>query len=79
MENDKYYITEHLPYLTDIQKDDIIFFEMPSFCSGEYSARVYKDDYGFYILSKNNFFKGCRDYVLNKPMWSETTDLTKLD
>lgn len=39
-----------------------IVFEMPSFCSGDYTAKLYRDELGIYIDAKDNYFKGCRDY-----------------
>jgi len=42
---------------------DVIEFEMPSFCSGDYEAVVKKDkDFGLYIDEDNNHFEGCRDF-----------------
>lgn len=52
--------------LKNAKEKDIIFFEMPSFCSGEYSAVIYKDEKGLYINKKDNFLKGCRNYTLIK-------------
>jgi len=44
---------------------DVIEFEMPSFCSGEYKAVVQKDDnFGLYINSEDNYFEGCRDFIV---------------
>lgn len=42
---------------------------MPSFCSGEYCAKVYKDEYGLYILQKN--YPKYNDFRLNKPFWDK--------
>lgn len=45
------------------KEGDVIRFEMPSFTSGEYLAKVKHDkSYGFYIDMDSNFFNGCRDY-----------------
>lgn len=49
-------------FLAMLQAEDIIEFEMPGFCSGDYSAEVLSDEFGLYIYSKYNYFKGCRDY-----------------
>lgn len=64
----KYYITnEIVEYnLTDIGEGDTIVFEMPPFCSGDYSAKVYKDDIGLYIDHEDKFFEGCRDFSIRK-------------
>src|SRR5688572_6031623 len=60
----RYYLGEG-----DWKEGDTIYFEMPSFCSGEYSAKVYGDGIGLYIKKEDNFFEGCRDYRLNRPYW----------
>lgn len=39
-----------------------IRFEMPPFCSGDYTAKIYKDELGLYINAKDNYFNGCRDF-----------------
>ncbi len=45
--------------------DDVIEFEMPSFCSGEYQAVVKHDaDFGLYIDEEQNYFEGCRDFIV---------------
>lgn len=45
------------------QEGDQIVFEMPSFCSGDYTATVMIDpDFGPYIDKENNYFEGCRDF-----------------
>ena len=44
---------------------DVIKFEMPSFCSGDYSAVVKKDkEFGLYIDAEDNYFEGCRDFIV---------------
>lgn len=49
------------------QEGDEIYFEMPSFCSGDYKAIVYKDpEFGLYIRKKDNYFKGCRDFSVKR-------------
>ena len=53
-------------WLDGVEEGDIIDFEMPSFCSGDYKAVVKKDDYGLYIDSKDNYMKGCRDFEIIK-------------
>lgn len=50
-------------YNFKFQEGDVIDFEMPPFCSGEYEAIVCKDPkYGPYIDSEDNHFNGCRDW-----------------
>jgi hypothetical protein len=47
------------------QENDKIIFEMPPFCSGNYEAIVKKDDdFGLYIDESNNYFDGCRDFIV---------------
>jgi hypothetical protein len=48
-----------------IKYGDIIEFEMPSFCSGEYKAKIYIDDDGDpYIDKSDNYYDGCRDLYI---------------
>lgn len=52
--------------LNEIKEGSVIVFEMPSFCSGDYKAKVYKDDQGLYINSEDNHLDGCRDlFIVN--------------
>lgn len=49
------------------QEGDIITFEMPPFCSGDYGAVVKKDpDFGLYIDDDDNYFEGCRDFIVTR-------------
>lgn len=42
---------------------DIIEFEMPSFCSGDYSAIIHFDENKEpNIDKKDDWYEGCRDY-----------------
>jgi hypothetical protein len=51
----------------DFQDGDEIIFEMPAFCSGDYAARVYKDEnYGCYIDDSSNWFEGCRSFYVRR-------------
>ena len=44
---------------------DILQFEMPSFCSGDYSTRIYLDTDGDpYINKSESYYNGCRDFIL---------------
>ena len=44
---------------------DILQFEMPPFCSGEYSTRIYLDTDGDpYINKSESFYNGCRDFYI---------------
>ena len=48
------------------QEGDLIIFEMPSFCSGDYQAVVHVDTSGPYIDNENNYFEGCRDFEVKR-------------
>ena len=54
-------------YVQGVRAGDIIRYEMPPFCSGEYLALVREDRGGTYIDAKDNFFSGCKDYSIVKP------------
>jgi hypothetical protein len=65
--NKRTYIMEFFNSCDDIKDGDIIEFEMPSFCSGEYRARIYIDNDGDpYIDQDEDYFSGCRDYEIIK-------------
>ena len=50
-----------------LKEGDTIIFEMPPFCSGDYSAEVKRDpDFGLYIDQKDNHFEGCRDFDIRR-------------
>lgn len=55
-------LQNHSKFLSSLSEGDVIEFEMPPFCSGDYKATVYKDKQGLYIKKSENFFKGCRDF-----------------
>lgn len=63
---EKFYIDNN-----DVKEGDTIYFEMPPMTSGEYSAKVYKDDKGLYIDQKNNYFGSSYSITINKPLWEE--------
>lgn len=49
------------------EEGDVIEFEMPSFCSGEYQAVVKKDEeYGLYIEDGEEYFEACRDFTVTR-------------
>ena len=54
--------------LSEAKENDIIEFEMPSFCSGDYSAIIQKDSNGLYISKEDNYLSECRDYKLLKSL-----------
>lgn len=59
-------IMQHMKpeYREQFKEGKTIVFEMPSFCSGDYTAKIYKDELGLYINSDHNFFDGCRDFSI---------------
>lgn len=64
---EKYYISnEILKYNLEVKENSTIIFEMPSFCSGDYFAKVYKDELGLFINKKDNYFNSCRDLFIEK-------------
>jgi len=58
----------------DVEEGDSIVFDMPSFCSGDYSAEVMKDEHGLYIKKSDNYLKGCRDFFVYKNKEHESTN-----
>lgn len=50
--------------LAKAKAGDIISFDMPAFCSGDYYAKIYTDEFGLYIKKADNYLKGCRNYSL---------------
>lgn len=57
---------QYIVDLFDLEKDpveegDIVRFEMPPFCSGEYLQEVKSNQGQLYI---EEFWEGCRDYWL---------------
>jgi hypothetical protein len=60
--NKRIYIKDWFNEDQKFNDGDILEFEMPSFCSGDYSARIYLDNDGDpYINIKDNHYNGCRD------------------
>ncbi len=66
---EKYYLVNEKPF--EVKEGDVIYFEMPSMCSGEYDAKVYKDERGLYIDKKDNFFHSCYDFRINRKYWAD--------
>jgi hypothetical protein len=67
--NDRFYIDELLAKAgEDIVSDgDLLEFEMPSFCSGDYHAVIYFDEQNYpYILKSQNYLEGCRDWSIRR-------------
>lgn len=66
---EKYYLVNILKDIKKQERDKFkegktIYFEMPSFCSGDYEAKIYKDELGLYIDKDDNYFEGCRDFYI---------------
>jgi hypothetical protein len=66
--NDRVYIKEWFNETQKFKEGDIIEFEMPSFCSGDYLATIYLDTDGDpYIEKSQNYYSGCRDlFIIEK-------------
>lgn len=65
--NNRVYIRDWFNNETEFNEGDTVNFEMPSFCSGEYTAMVYLDnDNDPYIKKSDDYSDGCRDYFLIK-------------
>lgn len=65
--NKRVYIMDWFDDSQTFKDGDIIEFEMPSFCSGDYEARIYIDNDGDpYINKKDDYSKGCRDYYIRE-------------
>lgn len=61
----KYYITNEIAKYPSVKFEEgkTIYFEMPSFCSGDYSSKINKDEIGLYINNSDKpYFKSCRDF-----------------
>ena len=52
--NDRFYISDWYGDSETPKEDDIVDFEMPSFCSGDYSAKVYINGNGELYIKKND-------------------------
>lgn len=60
--NNRVYIREWFNKDQEFKDGDILEFEMPPFCSGDYKARIYIDNDGDpYIDKLDNYYEGCRD------------------
>lgn len=61
--NKRIYINEWFQRDQIYKEGDTLVFEMPPFCSGDYSAKIYLDNDGDpYIKRKDNYMNGCRTY-----------------
>lgn len=60
--NERVYIKDWFRPSQTFKEGDVLFFDMPPFCSGDYSANIYLDsDQDPYIDKKDDYYKGCRD------------------
>lgn len=75
---EKYYIVNE--EVKNVEKGDIIRFNMPPFCSGEYLALVEEDEKGLYIDKKNQgYFEGSRgDVQVIKPAFKHYNTFAEL-
>lgn len=66
--NKRKYIKQWFDDTQQFNDGDTLFFEMPSFCSGEYKAEIYLDNDGDpYIKKSKIYYQGCRDiYISHK-------------
>lgn len=65
--NQRVYIDEWLKKDEKAKEGDTLIFNMPPFCSGEYSAEVYVDSEGdAYINKEDSYYDGCRSLFLRK-------------
>jgi hypothetical protein len=65
--NNRVYIRDWFEENQKFESGDIVQFEMPPFCSGEYKAIIYIDNDGNpYIEKSKSYYIKCRDYFLVK-------------
>lgn len=63
--NNRIYIKQWFNDNQNFKQGDVVQFDMPPFCSGDYSAKVFIDNDGDpYIDKNNNWYDGCRDLYL---------------
>jgi hypothetical protein len=78
--NDRVYVMDWFDDNQKFQEGDVIEFEMPSFCSGDYVAKIFIDNDGDPYIDKNqNHVGGCRDYhyITKKQIDKDMFDLMK--
>ena len=64
---DRIYVKKWFYDPKTLYSGDVLVFEMPSFCSGDYSAQVFFDEDGDpYIHKDYNFYDGCRNFYIMK-------------
>lgn len=54
-----------------VKEGDIIYFDMPPFCSGNYKSKVYKDENDKLFVTEP-YIEKCIEYRANKPYWIES-------
>lgn len=65
--NNRTYISDWFQPEQKYNEGDTLLFEMPPFCSGDYTAKIYLDTDGDpYIEKSKDFYKGCRDYFIQQ-------------
>lgn len=59
------YISQWFEDTEIFMEGDTLVFDMPSFCSGDYTATIHLDNDGDpYIDKKYNYYEGCRDLFI---------------
>lgn len=64
------YINEQNVKELNIKEGDILYYDMPPFCSGNYSSKVFSDENGKLFVTES-YINVAVDYKTNKPYWVE--------
>lgn len=65
--NNRFYIKKLFKKGQKFNDGDILVFDMPPFCSGDYSTVIHLDNDGDpYIDKSESYYEGCRDYYIRK-------------
>ncbi len=65
--NNRVYIRDWFDKEQQFKEGDILEFEMPSFCSGDYNTEIHLDNDGDpYIKKSESYYDGCRDIYIVK-------------
>jgi hypothetical protein len=65
--SERTYIREWFSEEQEFTKEDTLVFDMPPFCSGDYSAKIYLDNDGDpYIDEDEDYSDGCREMFVVK-------------
>ena len=65
--SERLYIKQWFDDNQEFKQEDKLVFDMPSFCSGDYTAKIHLDNDGdAYIKKSKSYYSGCRDvYVIS--------------